>query len=103
MKTEWVLVMVLVLVSLFHAIKAVQSSVITGRIVPHDAADQVFAVQGQDSLKTVPDNGKFTLQAKPGTYTVIIHSSKSYKDVLLELVKVNERKITDLGEIKIIQ
>jgi len=103
MKTVWVLVMVLILVSLFHAFKAVQSSVITGKIVPFDAADQVFAIQGTDSLTAVPDKGIFTLQAKPGTYIVIIDSKRSHKDILLKPVKVNEGKTTDLGEIKIIQ
>ena len=95
--------MVLVLVGLFHAFKAVQSSVITGKIVPFDAVDQVFAIQGKDSLKAIPDKGIFVLQAKPGTYTVIIDSKKSFKDIMLDPVKVNERKTTDLGEIKIIQ
>lgn len=103
MKTSWVLVLLLAIVSLLHAYKAVLVSGISGRVSPTDAVEYVWAIQGKDSLKSVPANGVFMLEAKPGLYRVIVDAKQPYKDVLLESIEVTDGKTTDLGEIKIIQ
>lgn len=103
MKTSWVLVALIAIVSLLHAYKAALVSGISGRVSPTDAVEFVWAIQGKDSLKSVPANGVFMLEAKPGLYKVIIDAKQPYKDVLLESVEVTDGKTTDLGEIKVIQ
>ena len=103
MKTIWVLVALIATVSLLHAYKAALVSGISGRVSPTDAVEFVWAIQGTDSLKSVPANGVFMLEAKPGLYKVIVDAKQPYKDVLVESVEVTDGKTTDLGEIKIIQ
>lgn len=103
MKTSWVLVALLAIVSLLHAYKAALVSGISGRVSPAEAVEYVWAIQGKDSLKSVPANGVFMLETKPGLYKVIVDAKQPYKDVLLESIEVTDGKTTDLGEIKIIQ
>ena len=103
MKTGWILVALLAIVFLLHAYKAAFISGISGRVSPGEAVEYIYAIQGKDSLKAVPANGVFMLEAKPGLYRVIVDAKQPYKDVLLESVEVTDSKTTDLGEIKIIQ
>jgi hypothetical protein len=103
MKTSWILVALIIIVSVLHAYKAALISGISGRVSPTDAVEYVWAIQGKDSLKLAPANGVFMLEAKPGLYRVIVDAKQPYKDVMLESVEVTDGKTTDLGEIKIIQ
>lgn len=103
MKTSWVLVTLLAVVTLLHAYKAALVFGINGKVSPTDAVEYIWAIQGKDSLRTVPANRVFMLEAKPGLYKVIVDAKQPFKDVLLESVEVTDGKATDLGEIKIIQ
>jgi len=103
MKTTWVLVAVISIVSVLHAFKAVQTSGISGRITPADAAQMVWAIQGSDSLRLVPAGGTFMIEARPGLYKVIVDAREPFKDVLLENIEVTTGKTTDVGEIKLTQ
>ena len=96
--------MIIILVAIaLHAYKAFQTSGISGRISPKDAGEIMLAIQGTDTSKTVPANGFFMLEAKPGIYKVIVDAKQPYKDVLVESIEVTTGKITDLGEIKVSQ
>lgn len=88
---------------LMYAFKEKNASGISGRTSPVDAVEVVYAIQGKDSLKTVPANGAFMLEAKAGMYKVIVDAKQPFKDVMLESVEVTENNTTDLGEIKIVQ
>jgi hypothetical protein len=77
---------------------------ISGKVTPADAASQVWAFEGTDTLKAPITDGAFTLQgAKAGTYTVVVGAKRPFKDVTISNVKVEEDKATDLGEIKLLQ
>jgi hypothetical protein len=77
---------------------------ISGKVAPLDGASQVWAVQGADSMKTDIADGTFNLQgAKEGIYTVIINAKQPFKNVTISDVRVDEGKVTDLGEIKLEQ
>ena len=101
MKTKWTLVVIVLVAIILHAYKDFQTSGISGRLSPRDAAETVWAIQGVDSIKTIPANGVFILEAKPGIYKVIVDAKQPYKDVLVESIEVTLGKTTDLGEIKI--
>ncbi|SHN39441.1 carboxypeptidase regulatory-like domain-containing protein [Chitinophaga sp. CF418] len=75
---------------------------ISGKITPADGASEVWAISGMDTLKAPITDGAFSVQpAKAGTYTVIIDAKDPYKDATLKDVKVEDGKVTDLGEIKL--
>lgn len=86
------------------AFRNMEGGSIVGKIAPLDGASQVWAIQGADSMKTDIADGAFNLQgAKEGTYTVIINAKQPFKNVTISDVKVDEGKVTDLGEIKLEQ
>lgn len=103
MRAVWTLFVLITIVTVLHASKAIQTSGVSGKVSPADAVDMIWAVQGKDSLKTIPANGAFMIEAKVGMYKIIIDAKQPYKDIMLESVEVTEGKTTDLGEIKIIQ
>ena len=81
-----------------------ETGVIKGRISPADGANQVWAISGTDTLKTVPSNGEFMFdKVKTGSYTVAIDAKDPYKDQMIESVEVKAGEIKDLGEIKLAQ
>lgn len=86
------------------AFKGADTGSISGKATPADAASQVWAFQGADTLKAPITDGAFTIQgAKAGIYTVIVGAKRPFKDVTISNVKVEEGKATDLGEIKLLQ
>lgn len=82
---------------------AFQSTGIKGTVTPAGSVNKVWAISGTDSLQTLPSEGSFTLNAKAGTYTVLVEAATPYKNFIVEKVVVEEGKITDLGEIKLAQ
>ncbi len=103
MKNKWTLVIILMAVSLLHAYKSFQTSGITGRVLPKDGVEQVWAIQGADTLKIIPSKGVFMLEARPGIYKVVVDAKQPNKDVLVESIEVTTGKTTDLGEITVSQ
>jgi hypothetical protein len=103
MKSKWTLVVIVLMAITLHAYKDFQTSGISGRVTPRDAVEMIWAIRGTDSFKTVPANGVFMLEAKPGIYKVIVDAKQPYKDILVESIEVTSGKTTDLGEIKISQ
>lgn len=77
---------------------------ISGKITPPDGATEVWAFAGSDTLKTAVSQGSVTFEnVKAGTYTVIVNAKSPYKDATIQNVKVEDGKVTDLGEIKLDQ
>jgi hypothetical protein len=75
---------------------------ISGKVTPVDGAEGVWAISGMDTLRATVTDGAFSVQpAKAGSYTVIIDAKDPYKDATLKDVKVEDGKVTDLGEIKL--
>jgi len=84
------------------AFKSADPGTISGKVTPADAATQVWAFSGADTLKAPITDGAFTIQgAKAGSYTVIVGAKSPFKNVTVDNVKVEDDKATDLGEIKL--
>lgn len=85
------------------AFKGVDGS-ISGKVTPADGSTDAYAVLGADTMRTAVSDGAFSFkQARPGTYTVIIDAKEPFKDAMINDVKVEDGKVTDLGEIKLQQ
>ena len=78
-----------------------QTATISGKIIPADGAELVWAIKDADSLSTKPAAGSFKFDLKPGIYMILIDAKEPYKDVQFEKVEVTEGKSLDLGEIKL--
>lgn len=85
----------------FHSFGYQKSGSIVGTIVPADGAYYVWAIQNNDTVKAAPANGAFSLNARSGTWKVIIDAKEPYQDVMMENVQVNDGKETSLGEIRL--
>ena len=86
------------------AFRTLEGGSISGKVTPGDGAKEAWAISGMDTLKAPVTDGAFSIQpAKAGAYTVIIDAKDPYKDATLQDVKVEEGKVTDLGEIKLEQ
>ncbi len=72
---------------------------ITGKVVPGDGAETVWAVSATDSTKGTVNAGNFALDVKPGTYKVIVDAKEPYKDVTLENLEVKQDQPLNVGEI----
>jgi len=80
------------------------SGTIKGTVTPSDAAVRVWALSGSDTLKAVVANGAFEiLDAKPGTYKVIVEAKAPYKNQMKDGVTVSDGQATDVGQIKLAQ
>ncbi len=103
-KTFVTLFAVCVAVITLHAFRTVQSSGIKGAIRPVDATvSGIWAMSGTDTVKAQALKGNFVLQAKAGTWKLVVRASAPYKDAVMEGVEVKEGQITDVGEIKLPQ
>lgn len=77
---------------------------IRGSVSPSAAATSAYVVSGMDTLRSNIENGIFEIQeVKPGTYKLVIEAIAPYKNFEKEGVVVNEKKITDVGQISLQQ
>ena len=90
-------------VAMLHAFRILQSSSISGQIIPPEGSEVVTAVSGSDSMRTSVVNGAFVFTAKPGTWKIMIIGKAPFKDAILERVDVKEGQNTDVGEIRLQQ
>jgi hypothetical protein len=90
--------------STVFSFRNIEGGAITGKVTPLDGANLAWAIYGADTLKADVLDGTFNVQgAKPGIYTVIISAKTPFKNVTIGDVKVEEGKVTELGEIKLEQ
>lgn len=84
--------------------RSMEGGSITGKVSPLDGASLAWAIYGADTLKADVLDGTFNVQgAKAGIYTVIIGAKTPFKNVTISDVRVEEGRVTDLGEIKLEQ
>ena len=83
--------------------RSAEGTSIKGKVYPLDAAAEVWAISGTDSLKVSLTDGAFTFYAKPGTYKVVVVAKVPFKDVIKDNVQVADGNSTDLGTIKLQQ
>jgi hypothetical protein len=81
------------------AFTASTQTAITGKVVPGEGAETVWAISATDSTKGTLSAGTFTLDVKPGTYKVIVDAKDPYKDVTLENLEVKQDQPLNVGEI----
>lgn len=72
---------------------------IHGTIDPQKAAKTVWAISGNDSVSTVPANGMFSLEVKPGSWKLVVIGVPPYQNRTVENIAVNEDQSTDVGTI----
>jgi hypothetical protein len=76
---------------------------IHGTIDPVDGARKVWAINGTDSLATVPVSGKFSLAVKPGNWGLLLEGNAPYKNTAVNNILVLDNQSTDAGVIKMNQ
>lgn len=82
------------------AFNTTQQASITGKVTPVDAAQAVWAISATDSVKSTNiSSGSFSLQAKPGTYKLVIDAKEPFKDVTLDNLELKQGQSLDVGEI----
>ncbi|QHS62054.1 carboxypeptidase regulatory-like domain-containing protein [Chitinophaga agri] len=97
------LVMTVITITIF-SFRSMDGGAITGKVLPLDGASLAWAISGADTLKADVLDGTFNVQgAKAGIYTVIVNAKTPFKSVTLSDVRVEEGRVTDLGEIKLEQ
>ena len=74
---------------------------IHGSIDPPEGAKKIWAISGTDSVSTVPVAGRFAIEVKPGTWTLIVEGAGSYKNAVVNNVQVMETQSTDVGLIRL--
>ena len=102
-KTLFTLFATILTVAMLHAFRLMQSSSISGKVIPPDGSETVVAVSGRDSMRTTVINGAFVITAKPGTWKIWVKVKAPFKDAVLEAVDVREGQNTDIGEIRLQQ
>lgn len=89
-----------IVMSAFVSLDRVKSG-IHGTIDPPDGAKKVWAISGADSVSTVPLNGKFSMEVKPGTWKLIVEAVAPYKNTMIDNILVQEGQPADAGIIKL--
>jgi|SRR5690606_38704742 len=80
-----------------------QNTTISGKVIPIDGVDRVWAISDIDSVNVIPDKGVFIIQVKPATYKIVVTAKPPYRDLVVEDIVVEEGKNTDVGELRLIQ
>lgn len=102
-KLSWVLIITILVVGSLYAVKAKQSSGITGTVSPAEQVAAVLAIGGNDTIKTTMKDEHFVVAAGAGTYKLIIKAKAPYKDALLDNIIITEGKLLDVGAIQLKQ
>jgi len=84
------------------AFKSIDTGSIKGTITPADGATKVWALSSTDTLKADIQSGSFEIvNAKAGTYRLIIEAKPPYKNTAKDNVAVADGAATNVGEIKL--
>jgi len=102
-KTFVTLLATILTVAALHAYRFLQLSSISGKAIPPDAAEFVWAINGSDTLRTTTTTGSFAFTLHSGTWKVIVDGKNPYKDAILEKVEVKDGKNTNVGEIRLLR
>lgn len=102
-KTLFTLFATILTVAGLHAFRIMQSSSVSGKVVPSNASETIWAISGSDSIKANVLGGSFTFNAKPGIWKLFVDGKEPFNDAVLEKVDVKEGQNTDVGEIRLQQ
>lgn len=85
---------------LLSAFTLQQTGVVRGKVNPPENALQVFAISGNDTVRSNIVQGHFEVQKlKEGIYQVWIEALPPYSNKLIQQVQVKDGEVTELGEI----
>ena len=76
-------------------------SSIYGSISPADAGKKVLAIRGFDTVTVVPESGIFSIAVTAGTWKLYVKAQKPYLDELVENIRVEEGRSTNVGLIRL--
>lgn len=94
------LCLVLIGITSVHAVKLLQTSSLHATILPVEAAEKVWAIQGKDSVKMTGIDGEYYLPTvHPGRWQIHIEAKKPYNNACFETITIGPGVEKDLGEI----
>ncbi len=94
--------LVLLGVTSVHAVKLLQTSSLRTRISPKEAAENIWAIQGNDSLRLLGSDGLYYISAlHPGNWRIVIDAKKPYRNASVEAADIRPGIEMDLGEIRL--
>ena len=97
-----ILLAVVVMMTAFINHKSYTVSGVQGTISPADGAKKIWAYSGKDTVSVIPSSTSFSIDVKPGTWTIYVEANKPYKDATISNVIVEAGRYTDAGEIKLL-
>ena len=74
---------------------------IHGTVDPPEGAAKVWAISGTDSVSAIPVTGKFSMEVKPGNWSIVVEAVSPYKNVVVNNILVLESQSTDAGVIRL--
>ncbi len=83
-----------------HAERAMHSGTIEGSVYPSNLTPSVVAVRGNDSVRSVSNDGHFGMRLQPGMWKVIFAVKKPNQGLVEKNVSISEGQRINLGEIK---
>jgi hypothetical protein len=101
-KIAIILVAALLIMTAFINHKNYKVSGIQGTVSPAAGAKKIWAYSGKDTVSVIPASSGFSIDVKPGTWTLYIEANKPYKDATVSNITVDEGKYTDAGEIRLL-
>jgi hypothetical protein len=97
------LCLIIVVVIGIHAERLLHNGSIVGKISPASSSPSIIAIQGNDSVKVLTNDGHFGMELKPGDWKLIF-AVKEYNAIPTEKrVQVMEGQRLNLGEIRLAQ
>ncbi len=103
MKKSLALIVTIAAVTGLHSFRLAEDSTITGKVVPPDGAEAVWAISNVDSVRATLNAGAFSISVANGTYKVVIDGKEPFQNAIIENVQVKDGQNTDLGEIRLQQ
>jgi len=100
MKTILLVVSFASLAIAFIAGKDLKSG-INGTIDPPEGARKIWAISGTDSVQGAPLTGAFSIDVKPGNWSLLVEAVSPYKNAVINNILVLESQSTDVGVIKL--
>ncbi|HVS97051.1 MAG TPA: hypothetical protein VHE54_11230 [Puia sp.] len=98
------LFLVIVGVSGIHAVRLLQTSSFHVRLLPFNAADRVWAIQGKDSIQMTNVNGEYIVRSvKPGSWQVSVEANGPYRNASYRAANIKPGTDIDLGEIRLLK
>lgn len=95
-KTVATLIAVIIAVAGLHALRIYNASSLEGEIRPYGKANQVWAVQGLDSLKVSPIDDSFSFVVNPGDWKIIITAESGFDEYIVDTI-VRQGVKTQMG------